>query len=76
MYLPAGMSGMRGSQKIMDNATQVMEIYRDLDPDCPQDERNRVSITQLKDTFEWANWFVDIYFHKWEYVEENPNKVF
>ena len=75
MYLPAGMSGMRGSQKIMDNATQVMEIYRDLDPDCPQDERNRVSITQLKDTFEWANWFVDIYFHKWEYVEENPNKV-
>ena len=76
MYLPAGMSGMRGSQKIMDNDTQVMEIYRDLDPDCPQDERNRVSITQLKDTFEWANWFVDIYFHKWEYVEENQNKVF
>lgn len=75
-YMPAWMSWMRGSQKILDNATQVFEIYRDLDPDCPPDERNVVSITQMKDTFEWANGMVDIYFDKWEYVEENPNKVF
>jgi hypothetical protein len=31
-----------------------------------------VSITQLKDTFEWANWYENIYFNKWEYVEEMP----
>jgi hypothetical protein len=49
------MAGMRGSQKIMDNATQVFEIYRDLDPDCPPEDRNKVVITQLKDTFEGAN---------------------
>jgi hypothetical protein len=52
VYKPAGMAGMRGSQKIMDNATQVFEIYRDLDPDSPPEERNKVSITQIKDTFE------------------------
>ena len=72
VYKPAGMAGMRGSQKIMDNATQVFEIYRDLDPDCPLEDRNKVSITQLKDTFEWANWYENIYFNKWEYVEEMP----
>lgn len=75
-YMPAWMSGMRWSQKIMDNATQVFEIFRDLDPDWPKEDKNTVSIIQLKDTFEWANGMVDIYFDKWEYVEENPNKVF
>jgi hypothetical protein len=37
----------------MDNATQVFEIYRDLDPD-ETDEQNkaRVEIIQMKDTFE------------------------
>lgn len=74
VYKPAGMAGMRWSQKIMDNATQVFEIYRDLDPDSPPEERNKVSITQLKDTFEWANGFENIYFHKWDYVDKAPTK--
>lgn len=51
-YRPAGMSGMRGSQKIMDNATQVLEIYRDLDPDSAEEDRNKVTLYQMKDTFE------------------------
>lgn len=75
VYKPAGMAGMRWSQKIMDNATQVFEIYRDLDPDCLPEERNKVSITQLKDTFEWANGFVDIYFDKWDYVWTPPTPL-
>lgn len=75
-YKPAWLAGMRWSQKIMDNATQVLEIYRDLDPDCEESERNKVTITQMKDTFEWANGFVDTYFHKWDYREENPDKPF
>jgi hypothetical protein len=43
---------MRGSQKIMDNATQMFEVYRDLDPDLPDIERPKVEIIQMKDTFE------------------------
>jgi hypothetical protein len=47
---------MRGSQKIMDNATQVIEIYRDIDPD-EEDKKTkaRVELAQIKDTFEGAN---------------------
>jgi len=51
-YSQAGIAGMRGSQKIMDNATQVFEIYRDLDPMCSNEEKRIVEISQLKDTFE------------------------
>lgn len=69
---PWWIAGMRWSQKIMDNATQVIEIFRDLDPDCPPEDRSRVTITQMKDTFEGSNWFVDIYFHKWDYQETPP----
>jgi hypothetical protein len=36
----------------MDNATQVFEVYRDLDPDIGDDDRSRVDIIQMKDTFE------------------------
>lgn len=71
VYKRAGMAGMRWSQKIMDNATQVFEIRRDLDPDCEPEDRNKVEIIQMKDTFEGANGTVEIYFHKWEYHEEN-----
>lgn len=72
IYKPAWLAWMRWSQKIMDNATQVFEIYRDLDPDCPREDRNKVVITQMKDTFEWANWYEEIYFDKWEYVTTPP----
>jgi hypothetical protein len=26
----------------------------------------------MKDTFEWANWYEEIYFDKWEYVTTPP----
>lgn len=71
VYRRAGLAGMRGSQKIMDNATQVFEIYRDLDPEVSEEDKNRVELIQMKDTFEWANWTVEIYFRKWEYHEQN-----
>ena len=69
-YSPAWMSGMRWSQKILDNATQVIEIWRDLDPDIPDNEKNKVQLFQYKDTFEWANWVATIYFRKWWYHEQ------
>ena len=76
VYRKAGMAWMRWSQKIMDNATQVFEISRDLDPD-EQDHaiKAQVEITQLKDTFEWANWFEIIYFYKGDYYDETGYKT-
>ncbi len=55
----------------MDNATQVIEIYRDIDPD-EEDRKTkaRVELAQIKDTFEGANWVQEIYFYKWTYVDE------
>lgn len=71
VYKKAGLSWMRGSQKIMDNATQVFEIYRDLDPDITDEfERAKVDIIQMKDSFEWANGTKTIYFYKWNYYDE------
>ena len=69
-YSEAGAIWLRWSQKIIDNATQVFEIWRDLDPDREWDDRYLTEIIQLKDTFEWANGREKIYFWKWEYVDK------
>lgn len=70
-YMPAGMVGLRWTQKILDNSTQVFEVYRDLDPDNDDvKDKAKVTLYQYKDTFEWANWSVDIYFNKWDYTEQ------
>lgn len=70
-YMPAGMAWLRGTQKILDNSTQVFEVYRDLDPENSEPEsKARVTLYQYKDTFEWANGCVDIYFNRWDYVEK------
>jgi hypothetical protein len=54
-YKRAGIAGMRGSQKIMDNCTQVFEIYRDLDPEIPEIDKPTVEIIQMKDSAEGNN---------------------
>lgn len=70
-YSPAGMSWLRWSQKILDNATQVIEIWRDLDPETEVPKlKALVQVHQYKDTFEWANGWTEVYFKKWDYVEE------
>jgi hypothetical protein len=42
---------MRGNQKIIDNSTQVFEVFRELDPDDDDFKLNITEIHQLKDTF-------------------------
>jgi hypothetical protein len=66
-------SWIRWSQKIIDNSTQVIEIWRDLDPeqDDPS-EKCRVKLFQYKNTITWMNWYAEIYFNKWIYQENNP----
>jgi hypothetical protein len=50
------MVGLRGTQKILDNSTQVFEVYRDLDPENNNvQDKARVTLYQYKDTFEGAN---------------------
>lgn len=74
-YNRSWLSGMRWSQKIMDNATQVFEIYRDLDPEIADEtERAKVEFIQIKDTFEGANWIEEIYFYKWDYYDQKSYK--
>jgi len=70
-YKRAWGAWIRGNQKIIDNSTQVFEIYRDLDPDTVNEvEKARVEIIQNKDTFEWANGFESIYFYKADYYDK------
>lgn len=64
----AGIEWLRWSQKIVDNSTQVFEVFRDLDPDDP-DIHNITEIRQLKDTFWWPKWFQKLNFERWEYIE-------
>ena len=75
-YMPAWMSWLRGSQKILDNATQVIEIFRDLDPEQEDKrEKSKVMLFQYKDTFEWWNGITDIYFKEWNYHEQYPEPM-
>lgn len=76
VYKKSWLGGMRWSQKIMDNATQVFEIFRDLDPEIDDSERNKVEIIQMKDTFEWANWYKEIYFWKGDYYDAPQQETF
>jgi RecA-family ATPase len=75
-YTRAWYTGMRWSQKIIDNSTQIFEVYRDLDPDSPPERRSEVEIIQMKDSFEWNNGYETIYFNRWTYQEDDPNKPF
>lgn len=75
-YEPAGTIWLRGNQKITDNATQVIEVWRDLDPENTDPRcRAEVQLHQYKDTFEWANGYCKIYFNKWDYKEEFLNDM-
>ncbi len=76
-YEPAGISWSRWSQKIIDNATQSIEIWRDLDPEqLDEKHKAKVYLYQYKDTMEGNNNVIDIYFNKWNYEEEYEKPIF
>lgn len=61
--------GIRGSQKIIDNATQVIEIYRNTDPEeIDKEEKSKVRLKQYKHTMAGLSGYVEIYFSKWTYL--------
>lgn len=73
---PAGTDGIRGNQKIIDNATQVIEIYRDItDVDDMDFKMNLSQFHQYKDSKWWPLWYQKIQWVRWWYVEyDDPDK--
>lgn len=63
------MASVRWSQKIWDNATIMIQIWRDKDPDLNDEDKSRVSLLQFKDT-EWGVIAKsDIYFRNGKYYD-------
>ena len=68
-YSPGWVWAIRGSQKIIDNATLVFELFRNLDPDIEsEEEKAMVELILYKDTMDGATWVVKLRFHKWDYL--------
>lgn len=64
---------LRWSQKIIDNATLVLEVWRETDKD-EEDYHNKVTKLGLyKDTMWWLTWKIDIYFNEWNYQKDPVN---
>lgn len=63
-------ASMRWSQKIMDNATRVIRLERDSDPDASLEDKLKLTIYQEKYSM-WGNYEeCECYFRKWDYVEK------
>lgn len=70
-----GTESIRWNQKIQDNATQIIEIYRNTDPEeTDPEERAKVRLKQYKHTMAWVNWYAEMYFYKGTYVQ-NYDKI-
>jgi replicative DNA helicase len=69
--LPWGLDWLRGSQKIIDNCTQFLEVFRDLDPDDPSMHKI-TEIIQRKDTQWWPKWKVLLEFQKGRFIDYVP----
>jgi len=76
-FYPWGVGAFRWSQKVIDNSTQVVEIWRDLDPENTDDEiKKEVKLMQYKDTIGWNNGISNIIFDKGEYLEAIEDTYF
>jgi replicative DNA helicase len=73
-YSPWWVTGIRWSQKIIDNATLVFELFRNLDPDDLWEEKSKVQLILYKDTMDWATGTVDLRFNQWDYLIYNNQR--
>ena len=64
------MASVRWSQKIGDNATIMIQIWRDKDPEETAEVKARVCLYQFKDTEWWVIAKEDIYFRNGQYHEK------
>lgn len=67
---PRGMESIRSSGKIENDADNVLQVWRDLDPEMLLEDRNKVLISLQKDREHWEPNNCYIRFHKWEYLSE------
>lgn len=64
-------SWFRWSQKLMDNCSLMMEIWRDRDEDNEIEKiKKQVWLHNYKDTMDWTNAKQEFYFDEWTYKEE------
>ena len=66
---------LRGSQKIVDNSTQVFEIFRDLDVNDPSFSHNITEVLQYKDSNWWPKWREKVQYRDWTFVEYDKEKT-
>ena len=59
------LSWIRGCQKLSDDSTMVLELWRDLDPDRVEDT---TTLTLLKDTMDGYTGKINLIFNKWDYA--------
>lgn len=75
-YSPWWPWAFRGSQKVVDNSTQLIEIWRDLDPENIDENKKEVKLLQYKDTIGGNQGYCSIWFEKWEYYEMLQDEMF
>lgn len=66
---PRWMASIRSSGKIENDADYVVQIWRDLDDDIPQEERKVVGVYLQKDRVRWDPSNCKIEFDRWDYKE-------
>lgn len=67
VYKPWWWSAFSGSQKIKDNCTVMIEIWRDLDP--YSSEPSLVKFIQYKQTWDGTVWEWPMKWEKWDYLD-------
>jgi hypothetical protein len=68
-YQPWWLGNIRSSQKIVDNSTLVLEVFRDQDPDLEQEMKSIVELIQYKDSMWWVTWSVEFHYKNWKYLQ-------
>jgi len=68
---PWWLAKLRWTQKIVDDSSIILEVWRDQDPEQEDTkEKATVKIYQLKDTIWWVTWVSNIYYNRWEYEND------
>lgn len=73
---PRWLASIRSSGKIENDADNVMQVWRDLDPEVTDpSDRCEVMLILQKDRIYWDPCAHTVYFHKWEYLDHNPYRM-
>lgn len=71
---PRWLASIRSSGKLENDADNVLQVWRDLSTDdmITDEDRAEVNLLLQKDRTFWTPSVSQVYFYKWEYVQQNP----